>query len=527
MSIIRITVSDQDLVCTSKPVIASQGVEEDSVAFLFSSEWDGMGRVATFFNVANKDDIYTSVIDAEGVAVIPWEVTQTEGAFYIGVYGTSGDTIYTSNLLRYTLEKGIYTVGHESEPPSPDIIQQLLAYAGGALAAVADETANRITADAGLSTRIDAVNNRIDETVSVFGVDSVEKTLFTGTARYSGTSYTLVDDASSYTYLDLYINAYGRRAIRTIPVTASRYDVVALNLADYVEGQSTGHNPLIAGAEFQVSVSGTTFTIDNHTYYRYNSSVSGDPVAGQAADAPTSDLTNVAGQIEKIVGRIVAGNTELADIRVGADGVTYDTAGTAVRTQFNDEKLILDTVVNGIEHITENRPIADWKRGYISLPVTGGTVDLSTHTNLTDYISTVVPCQAGDTFSAIIHGGPSYARWRAYLDENNKVLARGDASFNFNGNFTVPSTAGIAKMVINTKIASGDQYLVKNSHRTSDMIANNEAAFIATRNYSIGDYLVVDNVLYKCTAAIASGNSITPGTNATATTVMAEIRNLI
>ena len=45
----------------------------------------------------------------------------------------------------------------------------------------------------------------------------------------------------------------------------------------------------------------------------------------------------------------------------------------------------------------------------------------------------------------------------------------------------------------------------------------------ASANYAVGAYLVHDGTLYKVTSAIASGESIVPGTNCTATTVMAEL----
>ena len=45
----------------------------------------------------------------------------------------------------------------------------------------------------------------------------------------------------------------------------------------------------------------------------------------------------------------------------------------------------------------------------------------------------------------------------------------------------------------------------------------------ASANYAVGSYLVHGGTLYRVTSAIASGESITPGTNVTATTVMAEI----
>ena len=48
----------------------------------------------------------------------------------------------------------------------------------------------------------------------------------------------------------------------------------------------------------------------------------------------------------------------------------------------------------------------------------------------------------------------------------------------------------------------------------------------ASTNYSVGAYFVHSNQLYRVTSAIATGEAITPGTNCTATTVMAEIVRL-
>lgn len=45
----------------------------------------------------------------------------------------------------------------------------------------------------------------------------------------------------------------------------------------------------------------------------------------------------------------------------------------------------------------------------------------------------------------------------------------------------------------------------------------------ASANYSVGSYLINNGKLYKVTSAIASGENIVPGTNVTATTVMAEL----
>lgn len=57
----------------------------------------------------------------------------------------------------------------------------------------------------------------------------------------------------------------------------------------------------------------------------------------------------------------------------------------------------------------------------------------------------------------------------------------------------------------------------------SSIIAPTEKSTAASKPYAVGELLILNNVLYKVTSAIASGGTITPGTNVTATTLAAQI----
>lgn len=53
-----------------------------------------------------------------------------------------------------------------------------------------------------------------------------------------------------------------------------------------------------------------------------------------------------------------------------------------------------------------------------------------------------------------------------------------------------------------------------------------EASATSAHAYAVGDHFIYNNTLYAVTAAIAVGDTITPGTNCTATTVMDELANV-
>lgn len=88
-------------------------------------------------------------------------------------------------------------------------------------------------------------------------------------------------------------------------------------------------------------------------------------------------------------------------------------------------------------------------------------------------------------------------------------------------------TTGIVPVGHNTKYP--EDFVKKLDNLPSDfsnLIAPTETSTTASQNYEVGSYLIYNNTLYKVTSAIASGGTITIGTNVSATTIMAELRAL-
>ena len=65
-----------------------------------------------------------------------------------------------------------------------------------------------------------------------------------------------------------------------------------------------------------------------------------------------------------------------------------------------------------------------------------------------------------------------------------------------------------------------------NAEKLLGNFAHYEATTVASKAYKVGEYLTYDGYLYKVTTAIASGGTISPGTNCTQTNVGDEISNL-
>lgn len=88
-------------------------------------------------------------------------------------------------------------------------------------------------------------------------------------------------------------------------------------------------------------------------------------------------------------------------------------------------------------------------------------------------------------------------------------------------------TTGIVPVGHSTKYYQNLRKKIENlPWNFSSLIAPTEVTNKATQNYTVGSYLIMNNTLYKVTSNIANGGTITPNTNVTATTIMAEFMAL-
>lgn len=188
-------------------------------------------------------------------------------------------------------------------------------------------------------------------------------TLFEATEQngghYEGQSVVLSDPYTDYTELDIYWSYLGDvRVTRVASADVLANGVVISWFADSTPSQPS--NPAPLNIPLMSLVNGnndhTALTI-NTAYAETWSGLSTDSATRNSA---TTSADYDAGSIIRIIGVEYQASAELNDIRVGANGITYPTAGDAVRGQYSAlnntlEMLFADTVKH--ELLTETTPL--------------------------------------------------------------------------------------------------------------------------------------------------------------------------
>ena len=96
-------------------------------------------------------------------------------------------------------------------------------------------------------------------------------------------------------------------------------------------------------------------------------------------------------------------------------------------------------------------------------------------------------------------------------------------------NLTKPDLTDLVDVtVLNDNADAIDQaiYEASQSGGAAMIESSVEATTTSAHAYAVGDHFIYNNTLYAVTAAIAVGDTITPGTNCAATTVMDELANV-
>ncbi len=331
MSVIKVTVDDQNLYITESPKIAAQGVNENYIKFEFSEDWDGFGKTAVFYSETGAGTIYTSVVNADGRALVPSAVTASAGTIHLGLSGTDGDVIKTTEILSYKVVDGIYSAESPAPEPDPGVYEQMLAMVGEIQSAQATfetemqagQTAFETEVEAGQDAYEAVIDARIDNFIDSSNPSSVT-TLWTGSIFRSGQSATLSESVSRFDFLDFYIVSAETTKFIRVPASQASLQIQTQSLPNAADLLS------VYMWETGLTISGTTVTVDKCISLTWNYQIPGTQTYN--ADAITGPI------ISRIDGVKISEESpaELRDVRVGVDGTTYASAGAAVRGQIED-----------------------------------------------------------------------------------------------------------------------------------------------------------------------------------------------
>ena len=181
---------------------------------------------------------------------------------------------------------------------------------------------------AAMSDDIDTIDARVDNFINSVVPNTVE-TLWTGSIKDVGDSATLSKAVSNFDYIDLYLLGSADSKYIRVPATQTAVQIQQQNLSDDASSN------FLRLWEMGVSISGSTVSITKSIAWAWDDPNNSNPTV--TANAQNAD------PITRIDGVKVASDTpaEVTDIRVGADGTTYNSAGAAVRGQISDLKSAL------------------------------------------------------------------------------------------------------------------------------------------------------------------------------------------
>ena len=386
------------------------------------------------------------------------------------------------------------------------IVNEALAFTGDTFAEMQDkldadqaayESSMTSRADAfesGITSRQETVESQFTNLTTNLKPNSAD-VLWTG-KELSGT-LTLSESISNYDFIDIEFYRTTSTAVddsaitKRIPAVAGKYWIQNLDIeydnkvVDFYEQMITLADKSIAAAEsYNIEGSEGSWT-KQRSVYKYG--------------------------FKRVLGIKMgkASNAELTDIRVGADSVTYASAGEAVRKQFNDLKSDSVQDKNAIDTLSDfcrNLFNGSYVLGYAVL--SNGVFQATANC-----VTAVIPCEGGETYFIRV-GTPAnrfIVAWSTSLfpaGQSVNVITPASAETSGDYKVTVPSTAKSLLIYVSNQNETPDLYVGKGEAMEMIPYAN------PVRSNYLGDYAdnialrVQDNEQRKVAYNLFDGNYI-------------------
>ena len=122
MTTIELFAKNEVLELVTSPTVSSGDVNEVELYVEFSEEWQGVAKVAVFFYDEFKEP-FERLLE-NGRCKVPNEVLKNHVPFFVGIRGAKNDILKTTDIVKYTVTKGVPSI---IKDVNVDIYQQILA----------------------------------------------------------------------------------------------------------------------------------------------------------------------------------------------------------------------------------------------------------------------------------------------------------------------------------------------------------------------------------------------------------------
>lgn len=122
MTTIELFAKNEVLELVTSPTVSSGDVNEVELYVEFGEEWQGLAKVAVFFYDEFKEP-FERLLE-NGRCKVPNEVLKNHVPFFVGIRGAKNDILKTTDIVKYTVTKGVPSI---IKDVSVDIYQQILA----------------------------------------------------------------------------------------------------------------------------------------------------------------------------------------------------------------------------------------------------------------------------------------------------------------------------------------------------------------------------------------------------------------